>query len=148
MIDVRKITKEDNLEKIIIEIKSAKWVSASEISVDDYSIEDLRECLEKNESVFIVAYFEGEFSGMASAKLLDKPSGDLWLYIDEIDVCENFQRKGIGTRMMQYLFEIAKVNNCDEVWVGTEVENIPASNFYKSLNPVEVQDFVGFTYKV
>lgn len=77
MIDVRKITKAYNLEKIIFEIKSAKWVPASEISADDYSVEDLRECIEKKESIFIVTYYEGEFSGMASAKLLDKPSGDL-----------------------------------------------------------------------
>ena len=44
---------------------------------------------------------------MASAMVLNKPNGDIWLYIDEIDVCENMRRKGVATEMMKQLFLLA-----------------------------------------
>ena len=79
--------------------------------------------------------------------VLDKPNGDIWLYIDEIDVCENMHRKGVATEMMKQLFLLANDYECDEVWLGSEIENFAANELYKSLNPIEIQEFLGYTYK-
>jgi ribosomal protein S18 acetylase RimI-like enzyme len=102
--------------------------------------------LKNAESLFVVAYSDKLFAGMASAKLLNKPNGDIWLYIDEVDVCEDKQRQGIGTALMRYLLKFAHESYCDEVWLGTEVDNLPANALYSSLSPSEIQKFIGYTY--
>ncbi len=148
MIELKLATINDNLEQIILDIKNSRWSEASEINVADYSVPDLEDFLKIEENVFILAYLEGEFAGMASAKLLNKPTGDRWLYVDEMDVCENKQRKGVGTELMKYLLSFAKDKDCEELWLGTEVDNLPANKLYQSLNPDEVQNFVGYNYIV
>lgn len=121
-------------------------MAASEISPEDYSVQNLKEFLLRTESVFVVSYSDEQFGGMASAKLLNKPNGDIWLYIDEVDVCEGHQKQGIGKELMNYLFSFAQESNCDEVWLGTEVGNKPANALYKSLTPSEIQNLIGYTY--
>jgi ribosomal protein S18 acetylase RimI-like enzyme len=50
--------------------------------------------------------------------------------------------------MMRELIAIARESGCQEVWLGTEVDNIPANALYKSLQPDEVEQFVGYSYYV
>lgn len=146
MITIKKISTQDDLNKIVVDIQQAKWVTASEILPEDYSEEDLKEFLVKSESVFVVAYNDKQFAGMASAQILNKPTGDIWLYIDEVDVCENHQKIGVGKALMNYLLSFSNESNCVEVWLGTEVDNEPANALYKSLTPSEIQNFIGYTY--
>lgn len=146
MFDIKRLTVKDDLSKLVLDIRKAQWVPASEISPEDYSVEDLKNFLQNVESVFVVAYRDQEFAGMASAKILNKPNGFIWLYIDEIDVCENFQRQGVGKEIMSYLLTFAQESDCDEVWLGTEVDNVPANALYTSTNPSEIQNFIGYTY--
>ena len=146
MITITRISAQDDLNKIVFDIQKAKWIQASEISTEDYSVENLNFFLKNAESLFVVAYSNKQFAGMASAKLLNKPNGDIWLYIDEVDVCEDKQRQGIGTALMRYLLKFAHESDCDEVWLGTEVDNLPANALYSSLNPSEVQKCIGYTY--
>ncbi len=146
MINIKRVSAQDDLNKIIFDIQKANWVKASEISSEDYSFESLNLFLKNTESVFVVAYSDKNFAGMASAKLLNKPNGDIWLYIDEVDVCEDKQRQGIGTALMRYLLKFAHESDCDEVWLGTEVDNVPANALYASLNPSEIQNCIGYTY--
>lgn len=146
MITIKKISTQDDLNKIVFDIQQAKWVPASEISPEDYSVEDLKEFLVKTENVFVVAYSDKQFAGMASAKVMNKPTGDIWLYIDEVDVCEDKQRQGVGTTLMNYLLKFAHDSDCDEVWLGTEVDNVPANALYTSINPSDKQECIGYTY--
>lgn len=146
MVEVKRVTAKDDLRKLVLDIRKARWVPASEISPEDYSVRDLKAFLVRTESVFIVAYCIEQFAGMASAKILHKPNGDIWLYIDEVDVCENYQKQGIGKALMNYLFSFAQKSNCDEVWLGTEVDNVAAKALYISVNPSEIQNFIGYTY--
>ena len=132
---------------IVEEISAAKWANDSQIDSGDYTVETLSKFINNSDSIFLIAYLEEQFSGMASAMVLDKPNGDSWLFIDEIDVCEDFQRKGVATQMMKQLFLLASVYECDEVWLGSEIENFAANQLYKSLNPIEIQEFLGYTYK-
>lgn len=146
MISIKQITANDDLNKIVLEIQGATWVAASEISPEDYSVEDLKEYLLKTETVFLVAYSDEKLAGMASAKILNKPTGDIWLYIDEVDVCEDKQRQGVGRELMAYMIKFAQEYDCDEVWIGSEVDNIPANALYNSLNPSEIQKCIGYTF--
>lgn len=148
MIKITRLSLQDDLNKVTFDIQKANWVQASEISSEDYTVENLSLYLKNEESVFVVAYSDEKFAGMASANLLNKPNGDTWLYIDEVDVCEERQRQGIGTALIRYLLKFAIDSDCDEVWIGTEVDNVPANALYTSLNPSEIQKCIGYTYEV
>jgi ribosomal protein S18 acetylase RimI-like enzyme len=50
--------------------------------------------------------------------------------------------------MMKRLLEIAEKADCEEVWLGTEVTNQAANALYRSLNPDDVSQVVGYTYKM
>jgi ribosomal protein S18 acetylase RimI-like enzyme len=145
---IKLVTASDNLENLIQTIKNSQWSSRSEIDPQDYSLKNLEKFILLPHNIFITA-FEGEdFVGMASAHILTKTTGDVWLYIDEVDVVENMHKKGVGRHLMQYLIEFATQNNCHEVWLGTETDNIAANRLYQSLNPDEVSEFVGYTYTI
>ena len=49
---------------------------------------------------------------------------------------------------MQTLIEIADARGCEELWLGTEVDNLPANTLYLSLKPDEVSSFVGYNYEM
>lgn len=146
MVTVKQISTTDDLEKIVADIKNAIWVPASEIEPNDYTVEGLKRFLNSPESVFIIASLHNQFAGMASAKVLNRPNGDTWLYVDEIDVCRPMQKKGVGKALMQHFITLAKQLNCDEVWLGTEPDNTPADKLYRSLQPDDVQSFIGYTF--
>lgn len=147
MIRINRVSKSDDLVMIVEEISAAKWANDSQIDSGDYTVETLSKFINNSDSIFLVAYLEERFAGMASAMVLDKPNGDIWLYIDEIDVCENMHRRGVATEMMKQLFLLANDYECDEVWLGSEIENFAANELYKSLNPIEIQEFLGYTYR-
>lgn len=48
---------------------------------------------------------------------------------------------------MQTLIEIAEREGCEEVWLGAEVKNAPANALYRSLDPDEVTQVIGYTYE-
>jgi len=68
--------------------------------------------------------------------------------VDELDVCANQRKRGAGTAIMQKLLEHAENAGCEEVWLGTEVDNTAANALYSSLNPDEVEQFIGYTYEL
>ena len=49
---------------------------------------------------------------------------------------------------MRSLIEIAKAHECDELWLGAEADNFPANALYRSLDPDEVSNVVGYTYEM
>ena len=63
-------------------------------------------------------------------------------------MCADQRRKGAGRAMMNRLFEIARERGCEEVWLGTEVDNIPARALYQSLAPDEVAEVIGYSYEI
>ena len=57
----------------------------------------------------------------------DKPTE---LYIDELGVSPGWQRQGIGRRLMEAMLELGRAAGCEETWVGTEPDNMPARALY------------------
>jgi ribosomal protein S18 acetylase RimI-like enzyme len=68
--------------------------------------------------------------------------------VDEVDVCVEQRLKGVGSLMMRWLIEFARDEGCDEVWLGTEVDNDAANALYRRLEPDDVGDVVGYTWEV
>jgi len=151
MIDVNIITPSDDLSKIVHEINHASWDSANEMSV--YDVESLSTYLEREDTLFITCHNISSdpptLLGIASSRIEIKPYGkELWLYVDEVDVCSDQRRKGAGKAMMQKLIEIANEKGCEEVWLGAEVENMAANALYRSLKPATVSRVVGYTFEI
>src|SRR5687767_5834896 len=151
MIDVNILTSSDDLSKIVHEINHASWDSANEMSV--YEVESLSTYLERQDTLFVTCHDISSdpptLLGIASCRIEIKPYGkELWLYVDEVDVCSDQRRKGAGKAIMQKLIEIASERGCKEVWLGAEVENMAANALYLSLKPDTVARVVGYTFEI
>ncbi|MEQ8314766.1 MAG: GNAT family N-acetyltransferase [Gammaproteobacteria bacterium] len=151
MIEVSTVSSEDDIESLVSAINAATWDEANEIST--YTAEALLNYLSRQDTLFLVTHEVNEdsntFLGMASARIEFKPyDNEKWLYVDEVDVCVDQRKKGAGKAMMKKLLAIADEADCEEVWLGTETDNDAANALYQSLNPDEVERFVGYTYEV
>jgi ribosomal protein S18 acetylase RimI-like enzyme len=60
----------------------------------------------------------------------DKDEAMLFLY--SIDVAETYQRKGIGTALIEAVRKISRVQGCSEAFVFTNCSNLAAMQLYQS----------------
>jgi aminoglycoside 6'-N-acetyltransferase I len=144
------ITPEHDLECLVADINAAQWDEANEMS--EYDVDSLSEYLNTPDNVFVACYAVTDpvrtLMGFASSRFQLKPyDRERWLYVDEVDVCVNQRRKGAGKAIMTTLINIARENDCAEVWLGTEPDNDAANALYRSLRPDEVEQFVGYTFE-
>ena len=151
MIIAEVVSEDDNLRQLVNDINSASWDKDNEMS--EYDAEALSEYLNHQDTVFLTCHevSDGDRTllGIASSRLEIRPYGrKRWLYIDEVDVCADQRRRGAARSMMKKLLEIAEKAECEEVWLGTELNNLAAKALYRSLNPDEVAQFVGYTYEI
>ena len=149
--EVKILTLEDDLEKVVSGINSAAWDIKNDIS--EYTVSALESYLQRKDTIFLACYettgVTHTLLGIASSRIEIKPYGEeLWLYVDEVDVCRDHRQKGVGKFMMQHLIEIATNEGCKEIWLGAEIDNLPANALYRSLKPDQVTDVIGYTYEV
>ncbi len=77
----------------------------------------------------------------------DKPHPEMW--INEVSVAETHRRQGLGKRLMNAVFEVARELGCAEAWVLTDRENTAAMNLYSAVgNPETPSDCVMFTFNL
>src|SRR5512138_1784989 len=60
----------------------------------------------------------------------DKPRPQLW--IDEVGVAATHRGRGVGKRILEQMFERARLLGCDEAWVLTDRQNAAANRLYAS----------------
>ncbi|MEM7281236.1 MAG: GNAT family N-acetyltransferase [Pseudomonadota bacterium] len=148
--EVKAITLEDDLEKLVAEINDALWGQDNEMSTHD--ADSLTEYLKRQDTIFIACHEHSHSSrtlmGTASSRIEIKPYGkEKWLYVDELDVCANQRRKGVGRLLMRALLDIAEHEGCHELWLGAETENHAAIKLYQSLAPDDECEVSGFTWE-
>jgi len=149
--EVSIVSPHDNLERIVDDINTASWDEANEITA--YDVQSLTTYLKHQDTLFIVCYDNTPtirvLMGFCSGRFEIKPyAQEKWLYVDELDVCANQRKKGAGTAIMEKLLELADEADCEEVWLGTEVDNVAANALYSSLKPDDVETFIGYTYEM
>lgn len=142
---------DDDLKRIVDDINNASWDEANEMTT--YDVPSLTAYLKRQDTLFITCYnntsTDRRLLGIASSRVEIKPyDEEKWLYVDELDVCVNHRRKGVGAAIMRKLLRFAKDTGCIEVWLGTEVDNIPANALYSAVDPDDVEQFIGYTYEV
>lgn len=77
----------------------------------------------------------------------DKPHPEMW--INEVSVAEMHRRQGLGKRLMNAVFEVARELGCTEAWVLTDRKNTAAMNLYSAVgNPETPSDCVMFTFNL
>lgn len=77
----------------------------------------------------------------------DKPHPEMW--INEVSVAETHRRQGLGKRLMNAVFDVARELGCPEAWVLTDRENTAAMNLYSAVgNPETPSDHVMFTFNL
>lgn len=77
----------------------------------------------------------------------DKARPELW--INEVSVAEAHRRRGLATRLLHALFDVARALGCGEAWVLTERENVPAMRLYATAGSTEAPtDAVMFTFRL
>lgn len=151
MLSVQLTTSGDDLDQLVEQINAAQWDDANEIS--EYDRDALLHYLDHTDTYFVTCYdastAPATLMGMASARLEIKPyARERWLYVDEVDVCVDQRRRGAGKAIMNKLLEIADDADCEELWLGTEIDNQPANALYRSLEPDDVAQVIGYTYEM
>jgi aminoglycoside 6'-N-acetyltransferase I len=79
----------------------------------------------------IVAIHEGVIVGQTAAVVHRHPDKPTELYIDEVGVAPEYRRRGIARRMLEAMLDHGKALGCEEAWVGTEPDNLPARGLYE-----------------
>jgi len=94
-----------------------------------------------------VALDEGAVVGMASAVDYVHPDKPAELWIIEVGVAPEYQRAGIGRRLLQALFALGQELGCREAWVGTEHDNEAARGLYEAVGG-QAESFVLYSFKL
>ena len=84
--------------------------------------------------------------GFASGTVLLHPDKVPMFFVNEVDVSEKFQRRGIATQLCQQLFALARQIGCEGIWLATEADNIAARALYAKLNAQETEDIVVYDW--
>jgi aminoglycoside 6'-N-acetyltransferase I len=77
----------------------------------------------------------------------DKPCPELW--INEVSVAATHRGRGLGTRLLHSLFDVARGLGCAEAWVLTDRANTAAMRLYAAAGSTEAPtDHVMFTFRL
>ncbi len=96
----------------------------------------------------VVAIADGQILGQCAAVIHRHPDKPTELYIDNLGVSPAFQRRGIARKLLERMVALGKAKGCEEVWVGTEPDNVAARGFYEALDlrGDEAETFVMYVY--
>ena len=97
---------------------------------------------------FVLLDDEGEvIAGLTAHTLPNIHSVYPELYIYDIAVKQDLQRSGIGTMLMNALFDYARENGYSEIFVQADKVDGHAINFYKKLGGAE-EDVFHYSFKL
>ncbi len=100
--------------------------------IADFEISTLKKFLENKKNILILAILNSKVVGVLRAHILDRYDGKGGeMFLNEIDVTENHRQKGVATKLVSKMKDIAQDSNCFETWVVTNRSNIPAVEMYK-----------------
>ena len=93
-----------------------------------------------------VAVDDGLVVGMASAVHYVHPDKPPELWINEVSVAPTHRNRGIGTLLLDALFEHGRTLGCAKAWLLTEEENTAARRLYARAGGTEEERPVYVTF--
>jgi ribosomal protein S18 acetylase RimI-like enzyme len=111
------------------------WIARIAPDVFDYPIspETMAAYLASPLHFLLIAESDGLVVGQLSAVIHRHPDErPAELYIDEVGVSPDFQRRGIASLLLNAAFSEGRRQGCKEAWLGTEPDNVPAQALYGS----------------
>lgn len=131
MIDIQIIRPETHDPKEIADaMQTEDWESLE----DHYNSDGVAKFISESKHFFLLAYVDEKVVGMLTAYILERMDQKIRnMYVDEVETKPNFRKQGVAKAMMEKIIEIAKAEDCSELWVGTELDNEPANNLYNGI---------------
>ncbi|MEM9747960.1 MAG: GNAT family N-acetyltransferase [Actinomycetota bacterium] len=79
------------------------------------------------------AYVGHEPVGLAWGVHMKYPSGRLTTYLHQLDVRQEYRRRGIGTALVSAAMDLGRRRGADRFWLSTGGHNVAAQAVYESL---------------
>ena len=116
--------------------------------VFDYAVQErlVAEFLADPRHSLAVAIADGLIVGMASAVRYVHPDKPPELWINEVGVSPDYQRRGLAKRIVAELLAEGRRQGCGEAWVLTDDVNGPARALYASAGGQETLGVVMVTF--
>lgn len=113
-------------------------------------IPHLRHLLAQDTNYLIVAAVSGKPVGFLTAYRMPALCCDAsMVYLFEIEVAPAHRRQGIGKQMVNLLKTVCRESDAEDIWVGTENDNIAAKRLYESTGGVcSYPDNCEFVYQL
>ncbi|MCE7055182.1 GNAT family N-acetyltransferase [Algoriphagus sp. AGSA1] len=109
----------------------------------------LHRLLERDSFFAIVANSEERIIGGLTLYILDQYYSERPLaYIFDLAVSNSYQRKGIGTQLIEFVKDFCRQNNFEEVFVQADRVDGYAVDFYRKTRPTEEEDVIHFYYNL
>jgi ribosomal protein S18 acetylase RimI-like enzyme len=88
----------------------------------------------RDPSSFVLgAYIDDAPVGLAWGLQMRSPSGRLTTYVHELDVHENWRRRGVGSALITEAITLARRHGSTKFWLSTGGHNDTAQALYESL---------------
>lgn len=139
---IRKANKKDceKLVSLIYQVHQLHYEHRPDIYIEGnpWKKEDL-ECMMKDKNILNLVYEEdNKIKGLLIAIQKNTKTNSITkertiYFIDDIVVDNEFKRQGIGTKLYEYLINMAKENKVDAVELNVWAFNSDAVKFYESL---------------
>lgn len=97
-------------------------------------------------NILVLAEVEGHAVGFASGTVLDHPDKPTNLFVQELGVNVEAQRRGIARALLAALRAEGRLRGCVISWVLTEEDNHPARATYAATGGVETNGIVMFEW--
>jgi ribosomal protein S18 acetylase RimI-like enzyme len=107
--------------------------------VFDYDVQArlIEEFLTDPRHTLAVAIADGMIVGMASGVRYVHPDKPSELWINEVGVSPDYQRRGFAKRIVAELLAEGRLQGCREAWVLTDYDNVAARATYKAAGGVD-----------
>ena len=118
-----------------IKILELKDLSLFSDFVDDedtkYNIEDLTKFINENNNYGFILQLNDKLIGFAYGFMHLSPNGKKSFYLDSIDIMKEYQNNGYGSKLIEFIKEFAKENNCFEMYLISNKNNKSACKCYE-----------------
>ncbi|MEP5938796.1 MAG: GNAT family N-acetyltransferase [Erythrobacter sp.] len=84
----------------------------------------------------VLAVEEGQVIGQCMSVVHHHPDKETELYLDEIGTGDDARRRGVAQSLMHAVFQRADDEGIEEIWLGTEPDNVAARGLYDKSSAV------------